>query len=102
MAYFEKQNQPNIQHYNVILSGGLLKSCYMRKFISYALTKKWLFRRMLVKLVNISEYSNIIMTCSDIYIPEFTSPLSTPFFSSDNLKVGFAISTYNVDNFKLN
>lgn len=69
MAYFEKQNQPNIQHYNVILSGGLLKSCYMRKFISDALTKKWLFRRILdsVKLVNISEYSNIIMTGSDIY-----------------------------------
>lgn len=67
VAYFEKQNQPNIQHYNVILSGGLLKSCYMRKFISDALTKRWLFRRILVKLVNISEYSNIIMTCSDIY-----------------------------------
>ena len=28
-----------------------------------------------------------------INIPEFTRPFSTPFFSSDNLKVGFAKST---------
>lgn len=32
-----------------------------------------------------------------INIPEFTRPFSTPFFSSDNLKVGFAKSTWNSD-----
>lgn len=32
---------------------------------------------------------------SNHYLPEFTRPLSTPFFNSDNLKVGLAISTCN-------
>lgn len=40
----------------------------MRKFIFDVLIKKWLFRRIFVKFVNISEYSNIIMIGLDIYI----------------------------------